>query len=266
MTEQELLQKIDMDYLLETARLAGDAIMEVYRQKALFDRIDYKTDDSPLTLADQHAHEVIKERLEAKYSDIPLVSEEGKELPYQERRDWNAFWLVDPLDGTKEFIKRNGEFTVNIALVFDGAPVLGVIYIPEAQLFYYGRKGEGAYKKEAGSEAVKIQVSGKSEALTAVKSRSHTSEDEMDIIRSFPVSHYVATGSSIKFCLVADGTADLYYRHGPTMEWDTAAGQAILEAAGGIVLSGGRPMRYNKESLRNEAFLCRGFGEIRYEE
>lgn len=259
MTEQQLLQKIDINYLLETAKMAGDAIMEVYQQQDLFDRVDYKADDSPLTLADQRAHEVIKERLEAQYGDIPLISEEGKEMPYDKRKDWMAFWLVDPLDGTKEFIKRNGEFTVNIALMYDRHPLLGVIYIPDAGLFYYGIKGEGAFKKDKDGPAREIRISAKSEELTAVKSRSHTSEEEMDVLRSFHVQHFVATGSSIKFCLVADGTADLYYRHGPTMEWDTASGQAILEAAGGQVLSGGQRMRYNKESLRNESFLCRGF-------
>ena len=259
MTEQELLDKVDLDYLLETARLAGDAIMEVYGQKALFDRVDYKADDSPLTLADQRSHEIIKERLSKAYSTIPLISEEGKELAYEERRDWLWFWLVDPLDGTKEFIKRNGEFTVNIALIYNQRPVLGIIYIPEAGIFYYGNSQEGAFKQEAGGDARKIKVSGKNADLTAVRSRSHTSEEEMEIIRSFPVEQYVATGSSIKFCLVADGTADLYYRHGPTMEWDTAAGQAILEAAGGQVLAGAQPLRYNKEVLRNSSFICRGF-------
>lgn len=259
MTEQELLDKIDIQYLLETARLAGDAIMEVYQQKDLFDRVDYKTDDSPLTLADQRSHEIIKERLSTTYASIPLISEEGKEMEYDERKDWISFWLVDPLDGTKEFIKRNGEFTVNIALIYNQRPVLGVIYIPEAEIFYYGNSRNGAYKQESQGEARQIQVSGKDEQLTAVRSRSHTSEDEMDVIRSFPVEHFVATGSSIKFCLVADGTADLYYRHGPTMEWDTAAGQAILEAAGGKVLAGAQPLRYNKESLRNSSFICRGF-------
>ena len=258
MTEKELLEQIELEYLLETARMAGDAIMEVYGQKELFDRIDYKTDDSPLTLADQRAHEIIKERLEKEYGHIPLISEEGKEIPYSQRKEWMAFWLVDPLDGTKEFIKRNGEFTVNIALIYDRAPVLGVIYIPEAGLFYYGSKEKGAFKKARDSEAEEIKVSSKTDELTAVQSRSHASEEEMEMLRSFHVQHHVATGSSIKFCLVADGTADLYYRHGPTMEWDTAAGQAILEAAGGKVLSGGQPMRYNKEVLRNESFLCRG--------
>ncbi len=259
MNEQELLQNTDMQFLVETAKMAGDAIMEVYSRKDLFDRVDYKTDDSPLTLADQRSHEVIKKRLEEKYPRIPVISEEGKEIPYETRKEWMAFWCVDPLDGTKEFIKRNGEFTVNIALVYDQQPILGVIYIPEAGLFYYGSKKEGAFKKATDSEAEKIKVSGKKEDLTAVQSRSHTSEEEMDILRSFSIKQYVTTGSSIKFCLVADSTADLYYRHGPTMEWDTAAGQAILEAAGGKVLSGAQPLRYNKEVLRNESFICRGF-------
>lgn len=259
MTEKELLDQIDIDYLLETARLAGDAIMEVYGQKELFDRVDYKADDSPLTIADQRSHEIIKKRLEKRYSPIPLISEEGREMAYEERKDWLYFWCVDPLDGTKEFIKRNGEFTVNIALVFNQRPILGVIYIPEAGIFYYGNSGTGAFKKEAQGDAQSISISGKSTALTAVRSRSHTSEEEMEVIRSFSVEHFVATGSSIKFCLVADGTADLYYRHGPTMEWDTAAGQAILEAAGGKVLAGAQPLRYNKESLRNSSFICRGF-------
>ena len=259
MNEQELLKHVDIDYLLETAKMAGDAIMEVYRQKDLFDRVDYKTDDSPLTLADQRSHEIIKKRLEEKYGEIPIISEEGKEIPYDTRKEWMAFWCVDPLDGTKEFIKRNGEFTVNIALVYDQQPIIGVIFIPEAGLFYYGSKSDGAFKKAVDSKAASIKISGKKEKLTAVQSRSHTSEDEMEVLRSFPIEQYVTTGSSIKFCLVADSTADLYYRHGPTMEWDTAAGQAILEAAGGRVLSGAQPLRYNKESLRNESFICRGF-------
>jgi 3'(2'), 5'-bisphosphate nucleotidase len=259
MTEKELLEKIDMQFLLQTARQAGEAIMEVYQQKELFDRVDYKADDSPLTLADQRAHEIIKEKLEKAYPEIPLISEEGKDIPYKERKEWLAFWLVDPLDGTKEFIKRNGEFTVNIALIYDKAPVLGVIYIPEAGLFYYGSKAMGAFKQNRDSEAEAIRVSGKSDDITAVRSRSHTSEEEMEVLHSLHAKHFVATGSSIKFCLVADGTADLYYRHGPTMEWDTAAGQAILEAAGGQVLSGAQPMRYNKENMLNTPFICRGF-------
>ena len=239
---------------------AGQAILEVYNNEKLFAQIDTKADDSPLTLADQRSHNVIMKRLKDLHPEIPIISEEGKHLPYEDRKDYELFWLVDPLDGTKEFIRRNGEFTVNIALIDGKYPIGGVIYVPVTNVLYSAFNGK-AYKTENGITQ-QIEVSRSKENRIAVRSRSHASEEEESVLKSYHVSQDISRGSSLKFCAVAEGSADLYYRHGPTMEWDTAAGQAILEAAGGRIYRENMENErfyYNKENLLNPGFLCLGF-------
>lgn len=245
--------------ICEIAVRAGEKMMEIYHHHDFSQVVDFKADHSPLTLADREAHLVIEAGLKKRYPEIPVLSEEGKHTPYEVRRQWPRYWLVDPLDGTKEFIKRNGEFTVNIALIEHNQPVAGVIYAPVPQILYYATQSEGAYRQEAGREAVSLRTNKKASDLIAVRSRSHADAAEEAVFSQYAVSGQVAIGSSLKFCLIAEGKADFYYRHGPTMEWDTAAGQAILEIAGGTVKTlGGARLPYNKASLLNESFICLG--------
>jgi 3'(2'), 5'-bisphosphate nucleotidase len=243
---------IDITKIIEIAKHAGDEILKIYGTADF--GVEQKSDDSPLTLADQASHDIIYNQLKDNYPDIPVLSEEGKDIPYDDRKDWKYFWLVDPLDGTKEFIKRNGEFTVNIALIENNQPVLGVILAPVLDTTYYGKKGEGAFKIEKGEKS-KLKVNYNNNGLTAVKSRSHSSDDEENLLSQYNIQDTISIGSSLKFCMVAEGKADIYYRHGPTWEWDTAAGQAIVEAAGGKV----EGLSYNKEIIKNSSFLVKGF-------
>lgn len=249
-----------MPHLLELAKEAGQAIMQVYNQPASFTQVTLKSDQSPLTQADQAAHDIIAAGLSVLTPEVPVLSEEGKLVLYEERQSWPYYWCVDPLDGTKEFISRNGEFTVNIALMEGNKPVAGVIYAPVTDELYYTDGQNGAYKITGKQEAVKLQVSGKTDELIAVKSRSHAAPEEVSFLKQFPVSAEIGIGSSLKFCLIAEGRAQIYFRHGPTMEWDTAAGQAILMQAGGQVTKpAGEPFTYNKPSLMNGSFLCIGW-------
>jgi len=251
--------------MLETiaaiAREAGSAIMEVYAGEDF--AVETKADDSPLTRADRASHAVIVEGLQGAFPDIPILSEEGREIPFAERCRWRRFWLVDPLDGTKEFIKRNGEFTVNIALIENGAPRLGVVYVPATGTLYAGRVGEGAWRQRAGERPGPIapRMPAAAAGLAVVMSRSHPSAELDAYLRRIDVAEAVPVGSSLKLCAVAEGRADLYPRLGPTMEWDTAAGQAVVEAAGGQVLTAsGTPLRYNKENLLNPWFVVSSAG------
>ncbi len=245
-----------MKELTALAKKAGEAILDVYTSEFA---VEQKEDNSPLTLADRTSHEIISEYL-MKRHPFPVLSEEGKDIPYGERRQWEYFWLVDPLDGTKEFIKRNGEFTVNIALIHGGRPVTGVIYVPVSDVIYYAVDGEGAYKVEDGISA-RLPLPAQKDGVTVVGSRSHGSKEFDDLVRGlrkkYGTLHFLSAGSSLKFCLVAEGKADIYPRLGPTMEWDTAAGQVIVEEAGGKVVDFGnkQPLRYNKESLLNGHFV-----------
>jgi 3'(2'), 5'-bisphosphate nucleotidase len=245
--------KIDIDLINKIAFEAGKEILEVYNKEDF--QVEIKSDKSPLTIADKISHSIIKEFLTKHYPDIPVLSEEGKETPFEERRNWKLFWLVDPLDGTKEFIKRNGEFTVNIALIKKNAPILGVIYIPVKSLLYYGSQGEGAFKINADGNKEKIRVKPQSNELIAVKSKSHSSESEDKFLSRFTIKNTISAGSSLKFCMVAEGKADIYYRGGPTWEWDTAAGHAIVEAAGGYCKEADGEFLYNKPVLLNKAFV-----------
>jgi len=233
---------------------AGKAIMEIYRSGDF--SIDKKADNSPLTIADRKGHEVISEAL--KGTGFPILSEEGKAIPYAERKDWDYFWMVDPLDGTKEFIKQNGEFTVNIALIHDQRAICGVVYAPALEWMYWAVDGK-AWKQVKNDEPVQIHVNGGDTVNKIVASKSHLSPETQDFIDQYPGAELVSMGSSLKFLLVADGTADRYPRYAPTMEWDTAAAQAVVEAAGGQVLEYGtnNPLKYNRENLLNPWFLVK---------
>ncbi len=255
--------------IIEIAYEAGEGILEIYKTMNSVE-VEYKEDKSPLTEADKKAHSIIENRLK-KVFDYPILSEEGKEVPYEKRRRWKYFWLVDPLDGTKEFIKRNGEFTVNIALIHNQKPVLGVVYAPALNLLYYGEVGKGGYKIENGKkEKLSINYEKEKNKITVVASKSHLNEETSDFIEGLK-NYYsnvetVSIGSSLKICLLAEGKADIYPRIAPTMEWDTAAAHAVLNSAGGkIVQYKNVPfseirrlpeLLYNKENLLNPYFVA----------
>ncbi len=248
---------ITNDHFRAVLRFAGNAVMDVYRSDFT---VEQKNDVSPVTKADRRSHEILTAYLE-RHHPFPILSEEGKGVPYGERRIWETFWLIDPLDGTKEFIKRNGEFTINVALVHRGRPVLGVIYTPVSDVLYYASEGDGAYRVEQGA-ARRLPLDGAKNKFVVVGSRSHTTpafESYVALLRKQcgDVS-IISAGSSLKFCLIAEGAADVYPRYGHTMEWDTAAGQVIVEEAGGSVVNSetGRPLSYNKESLLNPHFVA----------
>jgi 3'(2'), 5'-bisphosphate nucleotidase len=279
------MDTIQYDKLILTtilaAKHAGEAILEVYDSDFA---VEQKDDKSPLTLADKRSHEIIEKVLEqtitVNNSTVPILSEEGKETSYDEREKWEYFWLVDPLDGTKEFVKRNGEFTVNIALIHKHKPVLGIIYIPVKDVFYFAAKNFGTYKLENSrilTDDLSIEelidksqrlplVSNNKTTLTVIGSRSHTSEEFTEFVRRLNEKHenveFISSGSSLKLCLVAEGKADVYPRFGPTMEWDTAAGQAIVEQAKGTVMETetNKPLTYNKNNLLNPFFIVSGQG------
>jgi 3'(2'), 5'-bisphosphate nucleotidase len=251
------LSDINIERVCAVAREAGAAIMKIYAGEF---NIELKGDDSPLTCADRASHEVIMAGLQQAFPEIPILSEEGKNIPYEERKHWQRFWLVDPLDGTKEFIKRNGEFTVNIALVEAGRVAAGVVYVPAQDKMFYGIVDKGAWRVDNEDKAVPIKVrkANLQAGLTVVMSRSHPSPELADYLQDITVSKALPVGSSLKFCVVAEGKADLYPRLGPTMEWDTAAGQAVVEAAGGTVRQvDGSPLCYNKSNLLNPFFIVK---------
>jgi 3'(2'), 5'-bisphosphate nucleotidase len=253
---------MNIELLKEIAVEAGNEILKIYHDERLSKEIENKSDNSPLTLADKASNKVIVSSLSKSFPEIPILSEEEKHVDFAERANWKKFWLVDPLDGTKEFIKKNGEFTVNIALIDNGYPVLGIIYAPVFDTIYVGDVLEKiAYKIDREGVQTELKVNYKSEKRIAVGSRSHSSQEEADLLKTYDVVDTISVGSSLKFCMVAEGKADIYYRHGPTMEWDTGAGQAIVEASGGTVTNMQTQERfnYNKENLLNRSFLVKGF-------
>lgn len=246
---------IDLDFLSRLAAEAAEAILDVYETN--FD-VECKEDNSPLTLADTRSHQIISRALRSTYPRIPVLSEEGKQTPFYVRKDWSQFWLLDPLDGTKEFVKKNGEFAINIALIEGNAPVLGLIYIPVSKTFYAGRVGEGCWETgPEGRREVKVGEVPADRPVRILKSRSHPSPNMAALIDVFP-SHEIANiGSAIKFCKMAAGEADFYPRLGPTWEWDTAAGHALVAAAGGTVVDvNGDALTYNKPTLLNGPFFA----------
>lgn len=259
---------------------AGQAILEVYRTD--FD-VQTKEDQSPLTLADRRSHKIISDYLTP--LDIPVLSEEGREIEYETRKDWERLWVVDPLDGTKEFVKRNDEFTVNIALVENQMPTLGVIFLPVNDTLYFAEKAIGAYRLDDATQVVNTQAEDadvkdaelllslqrqaaalplkktSKEIFTIVGSRSHATRELEDFVaqkeKELGKIQFISAGSSLKICLVAEGRADIYPRLGPTMEWDTAAGQAVAQIAGADMTeyATGKPMLYNKNDLLNPWFV-----------
>lgn len=258
---------------IDAALKAGKEILSIYEDPASDFKIERKADNSPLTIADRKAHETIVAILND--TPFPVLSEEGKHMGYEVRSQWDTLWIVDPLDGTKEFIKRNGEFTVNIALVQNSVPVMGVIYVPVRKELYFALEGVGAYKcsgiigleddsvalERLIKESERMPLEDVCDHFIVVASRSHLSPETEEYIADLKKKHgsveLVSSGSSIKICLVAEGKADVYPRFAPTMEWDTAAGHAIARAAGMEVYQAGKdePLRYNKEDLLNPWFI-----------
>jgi 3'(2'), 5'-bisphosphate nucleotidase len=241
--------------LMPTVARAGDAIMRIYDGAFTVQR---KNDDSPLTLADLESQRIILEDLTRLTPDVPVLSEESAHAPWSERRDWTQLWVVDPLDGTREFVKRNGEFTINIALVVNHEPVLGLVAAPARGLLYWGAAGVGAFTRHRGTSQAAIHVAPPQNPIRVLGSRSHASPQTEGYLKRLAPHVVSGIGSSLKFCLVAEGKAELYARCGPTSEWDTAAGQALLEAAGGHVTRiDGPRLRYNcRESLLNGDFVA----------
>jgi 3'(2'), 5'-bisphosphate nucleotidase len=241
--------------LMPIVARAGEAIMRVYGGGIAVQR---KDDDSPLTQADLESQRVIIDGLKRLTPQLPILSEESAQAPWQERRRWPELWVVDPLDGTREFIKRNGEFTINIALVLEHEPLLGMVAAPAQGVLYWGARGAGAFRSRAGGAPERIQVSAPANPLRVVGSRSHITPETTAYLKKLGHYETKSIGSSLKFCLVAEGSADLYARFGPTSEWDTAAGQALLEAAGGHVTRlDGQRLRYNcRESVLNGEFVA----------
>ncbi len=252
---------------IKAAIAAGNEILKVYSKDF---EVEFKQDNSPLTLADQKAHNIIVNKLEK--TGFPILSEEGKDIPYDIRKNWQKFWMVDPLDGTKEFVKRNGEFTVNIALIDNGKAEAGVIFVPVTGVMYFACNHYGAKKITVTDplnmeinllleNAIQLPFHNNPWKFTVVCSRSHMSQETKDYIDQLNIEgremDFVSIGSSLKMCLVAEGSANIYPRFGPTMEWDTAAGQAIVEKSGGkvVVSDGHSPLLYNKPELLNPWFI-----------
>lgn len=251
---------INIDFakeILVIAQKAGIAIMDIYHTAADF-QMEAKSDNSPVTIADKMANEIICSHLNNLRIKWPIISEESPSLSYNERKDLEYCWMVDPLDGTKEFIKKNGDFTVNIALLHQQRPILGVVYIPVTATGYIAVKGQGAFKiTPDGTKGIQVQTTSVHQRILC--SRSHLTSATQAYINKFPNPKLIARGSSLKFLLIAEGNADLYPRLGPTMEWDTAAADIIVTEAGGEVVEweSKTPLLYNKASLRNPFFLVR---------
>ncbi|PHS73170.1 MAG: 3'(2'),5'-bisphosphate nucleotidase [Cycloclasticus sp.] len=256
-----MLKVINTQDIVALAKQAGAAIMGIYEKDFA---VEFKADESPLTEADKAAHDIIEAGLKTldqqNNTNIPLMSEEGKNIPYEERKDWEYFWMVDPVDGTKEFVKKNGEFTVNIALIHKGVPVLGVVYAPVLNQMYWAKKGEGAHKD---GQPLPLKNPTQRKTYKIVASRSHMSDETkefIDDIKTNKEKELVSIGSSLKICLVAEGEADVYPRIAPTMEWDTAAAHAVVLEAGmtmkayenGTILN---QLTYNKKNLLNPFFI-----------
>lgn len=241
--------------IIETAKKAGEEILRYYSEEI---RVFEKEDESPLTKADLAAHHVILDALEKIDPGTPVISEESGVPSYEERKSWNRFWIVDPLDGTKEFIKKNDEFTVNIALIEDGEPVLGVLYIPAKKQLFYAQKGKGSFRinSDGNPEQFFSFPADKSTPLKVAASRSHQSQSLKDDLKQqgIEIEELIPAGSSLKFCLVAQGIADIYPRMGPTMEWDVAAGDCIYRNSAKKGQNDS-PLRYNKPDLKNGGFI-----------
>lgn len=268
-TFQKMNSNKEIEIAIRAAYLAGNEIMKVY--DTVFE-VEHKSDNSPITKADRNAHLLIKKALEE--TNLPFLSEEGRDIPFSERKDWDQFWMVDPLDGTKEFVKRNGEFTVNIARIRKNNAEAGIIYVPVTGVMYFGASNIGAFKMEEFNaenleqglqdwidSAERLPASKSDRTYTVVGSRSHKSDETAAFMEKLRSEHgnfeVISMGSSLKICLVAEGVADIYPRFAPTMEWDTAAGHGIVRAAGKEIIDYATqaPMVYNKENLMNNWFI-----------
>ena len=252
-----MLSQINIQDVVAIAKEAGGAIMQIYSQDF---EVEYKQDNSPLTIADKKANDIIENNLNQLLVNLPILSEEGKEIPYEDRKHWEYFWLIDPLDGTKEFVKKNGEFTVNIALIHKDTPVLGVVYAPALGICYWAKQGEGAFKD---GQRLPLKTEIQRETYKIVASRSHMSDETqafIDDIDTDKEKELILIGSSLKICLVAEGEADIYPRLGPTMEWDTGAAHAIVNETGKNVQKYNNveymSHLYNKEKLLNQWFVA----------
>jgi 3'(2'), 5'-bisphosphate nucleotidase len=251
-----MLNQLDIQDIVTIAKEAGNAIMQIYKQDF---EVEYKQDSSPLTLADKKANNIIEDGLNQLSVNFPILSEEGKEISYEDRKHWEYFWLVDPLDGTIEFVKRNGEFTVNIALIYKDTPVLGVVYAPALDVCYWAKQGEGAFR-----DGIKLPLKTEKERDTykIVVSRSHMSDETqvfIDAINTNKEKELISIGSSLKICLVAEGEADIYPRLGPTMEWDTGAAHAVVSESGKNLRKYKNNKyskhEYNKKNVLNQWFV-----------
>lgn len=251
-----MLNNTTLNAIKSIAISAGQKIMEIYQR----DFETYEKDDkSPLTEADLAAHKLICASLAEQFPEVPILSEESSGIEYSDRKSWETFWLVDPLDGTKEFVKKNGEFTVNIALIHQGKPVLGVVYAPALDTTYAGVEGLGAYKESKGQQQVISVLNEVPDSWVLVGSRSHRGEAMDAYLEKFSSYEFISKGSSLKLCMVAEGAAHLYPRLGPTSEWDTAAADAVVRAAGGVVTDiEGNALQYNKEDILNPWFMVHG--------
>jgi 3'(2'), 5'-bisphosphate nucleotidase len=251
---------MDAVFLLEkTLKIADSAsqkVLEIYNTDF---KVNYKADESPITAADLASHQVIVDGLRELTPDIPVLSEEGADIPWEERSQWRRFWLIDPIDGTKDFTQRTGEFTVNIALIEDGLPVLGVVTAPALNEAYWGSRGEGAFKRDSDGGVRRITVAEPGDTVRVVASKNHLNDDTKAFIARFESRELVQAGSSLKFCRIAEGQADIYPRLGPTCEWDTGAAHAVLSAAGGKVETlDGKPLQYGKQDVLNPFFVASG--------
>ena len=261
MMDKQALQDLQ-NPMVSLAIKAGARILDFYRYG--FD-VEQKSDLTPLTEADLAAHEIIEEGLRALTPDIPILSEEGEKIPFEIRRQWQLYWLVDPLDGTREFIRRNDEFTVNIALIENGRPIMGLVHAPELEQCYFASRGLGAYKKANDQKPKRIYAKSRCrQPVIIAGSNSHPSEEFLRFVENIGEHKMLSMGSALKSCLVAEGAADIYARLGPTSEWDTAAAQCIVEEAGGhLTDTQMNPLRYNtKDSLLNPYFFVFGDNQI----
>ena len=240
--------------VIRIADEASDRVLKVYSSDF---KVRFKADESPITAADTASHEVIVQGLRRLDPDTPILSEEGAQIEWDERKHWRRFWLIDPIDGTKDFTQRTGEFTVNIALIEEGKPILGVVTAPALKEAFWGAEGQGAFKRDRTGKVHRISVATPHEVRRIVASKNHLNEDTKKFIAEIGPHQLVQAGSSLKFCRIAEGRADIYPRLGPTCEWDTAAAHAVLSAAGGIVHTlDGKPLRYGKEDVLNPFFIA----------
>jgi 3'(2'), 5'-bisphosphate nucleotidase len=242
--------------VIKIADEASEKVLHIYESDF---KVNYKEDHSPITAADIASHDIIVKGLRQISRDIPVLSEEGAEIPWEERKKWRRFWLIDPIDGTKDFTQRTGEFTVNIAMIEDGEPVMGVVTAPALKEAFWGIKGEGAHMRDRTGRVRRIRVAEPKDTLRVVASKNHLNDETRAFIDTLGAHETVQAGSSLKFCRIAEGHADIYPRMGPTSEWDTAAAHAVLVAAGGKVQTQeGQPLVYGKENILNPNFIAAG--------